>query len=180
MSAIGDPSFSEIKIKNRPELTNLVGMVEYSDHHSTFMSTCYPKPKIKNTLGEWVSLAKKKQFRPLKLKSTLMSHFLNGGNEKPLTREDRNMPHSPKVATYDLKPEMSSEAVTDALVEAIEINTIYSYKLCQPRYGGAYWRFRSAIKACEAVDIGIGRLVDALKKVDGILFLTADHGNWKL
>jgi len=179
LSAIGDPSFSEIKIKNRPELTNLVGMVEYSDHHSTFMSTCYPKPKIKNTLGEWVSLAKKKQFRLAETeKYPHVTFFLNGGNEKPLTREDRNMPHSPKVATYDLKPEMSSEAVTDALVEAIESQydfIVINY--ANPDMVGHTGDLDAAIKACEAVDIGIGRLVDALKKVDGILFLTADHGN---
>ena len=58
LSAIGDPSFSDIKIKNRPELTNLVGMVEYSDHHSTFMSTCYPKPKIKVPINEKKSTQK--------------------------------------------------------------------------------------------------------------------------
>ena len=179
LSAIGDPSFSEIKIKNRPELTNLVGMVEYSDHHSTFMSTCYPKPKIKNTLGEWVSLAKKKQFRLAETeKYPHVTFFLNGGNEKPLTREDRNMPHSPKVATYDLKPEMSSEAVTDALVEAIESQyDLIVINYANPDMVGHTGDLDAAIKACEAVDIGIGRLVGALKKVDGILFLTADHGN---
>ena len=179
LSAIGDPSFSEIKIKNRPELTNLVGMVDYSDHHSTFMSTCYPKPKIKNTLGEWVSLAKKKQFRLAETeKYPHVTFFLNGGNEKPFTKEDRNMPLSPKVATYDLKPEMSSEAVTDALVEAIESQyDLIVINYANPDMVGHTGDLDAAIKACEAVDIGIGRLVGALKKVDGILFLTADHGN---
>ena len=179
LSAIGDPSFSEIKIKNRPNLINLVGMIEYSDHHSTFMSTCYPKPKIKNTLGEWVSLAKKTQFRLAETeKYPHVTFFLNGGSEKPLNREDRNMPHSPKVATYDLKPEMSSEAVTYALVEAIESHyDLIVTNYANPDMVGHTGDLHAAVKACEAVDIGIGRLVDALGKVDGTLFLTADHGN---
>ena len=179
LSAIGDPNFIKLKIKNRPQLTNLVGMVEYSDTHSTFMSTCYPKPKIKNTLGEWVSLAKKKQFRLAETeKYPHVTFFLNGGDESPLTGEARNMPHSPKVATYDLKPEMSSEAVTTALVDAIKSNyDLIVTNYANPDMVGHTGNLDAAIEACEAVDKGIGRLVAALKKVDGTLFLTADHGN---
>ena len=179
LSAIGDPNFSKLEIKNRPQLTNLVGMVEYSDNHNTFMSTCYPKPKIKNTLGEWVSLAKKKQFRLAETeKYPHVTFFLNGGNEKPLPGEARNMPHSPKVATYDLKPEMSSEAVTEALVDAIESNyDLIVTNYANPDMVGHTGNLDAAIQACEAVDKGIGRLVEALEKVDGTLFLTADHGN---
>ena len=143
------------------------------------MSTCYPKPKIKNTLGEWVSLAKKKQFRLAETeKYPHVTFFLNGGNEKPLTGEARNMPHSPKVATYDLKPEMSSEAVTEALVDAIESNyDLIVANYANPDMVGHTGNLAAAIEACEAVDKGIGRLLAALKKVDGTLFLTADHGN---
>ena len=179
LSTIGDPNFAKLEIKNRPQLTNLVGMVEYSDNHNKFMSTCYPKPKIKNTLGEWVSLAKKKQFRLAETeKYPHVTFFLNGGNEKPLTGEARNMPHSPKVATYDLKPEMSSEAVTEALVDAIGNNyDLIVTNYANPDMVGHTGNLDAAIQACEAVDKGIGRLVGALKKVDGTLFLTADHGN---
>ena len=93
LRAIGDPNFVELKIENRPHLTNLLGMVEYSDNHNTFMSTCYPKPKIKNTLGEWVSLAEKKQFRLAETeKYPHVTFFLNGGNEKSFIGEARNMP----------------------------------------------------------------------------------------
>jgi 2,3-bisphosphoglycerate-independent phosphoglycerate mutase len=179
LSAIGDPNFLKLNTKNRPQLTNLIGMIEYSDNHNTFMSACYPKPKIKNTLGEWVSLAKKKQFRLAETeKYPHVTFFLNGGDEKPLTGESRNMPHSPKVATYDLKPEMSSNAVTEALVDAIKNN----YELIVTNYAnpdmvGHTGNLDAAIEACEAVDKCIGRLVVALKKADGILFLTADHGN---
>jgi len=179
LSAIGDPNFAELKIGNRPQLTNLLGMVEYSDNHNTFMSTCYPKPRIKNTLGEWVSLANKKQFRVAETeKYPHVTFFLNGGNEKPVLGETRNMPHSPKVATYDLKPEMSSEAVTEALVDAIESNyDLIVTNYANPDMVGHTGDLDAAIKACEAVDKGIGRLVDTLTKVGGSLFLTADHGN---
>ena len=143
------------------------------------MSTCYPKPKIKNTLGEWVSLAKKKQFRLAETeKYPHVTFFLNGGDESPLTGEARNMPHSPKVATYDLKPEMSSEAVTTALVDAIESNyDLIVANYANPDMVGHTGNLNAAIEACEAVDKGIGHLVGALKKVDGTLLLTADHGN---
>ena len=179
LSAIGDPNFVELKIGNRPQLTNLLGMVEYSDNHNTFMSTCYPKPRIKNTLGEWVSLANKKQFRVAETeKYPHVTFFLNGGNEKPVLGETRHMPHSPKVATYDLKPEMSSEAVTEALVDAIESNyDLIVTNYANPDMVGHTGDLDAAIKACEAVDKGIGRLVDTLINVDGSLFLTADHGN---
>ena len=182
LSAIGDPNFVELKIENKPKLTNLIGMVEYSDNHNTFMSTCYPKPKIKNTLGEWVSLAEKKQFRLAETeKYPHVTFFLNGGNEKSLSGEARKMPHSPKVATYDLKPEMSSEAVTEALIDAIESNyDLIVTNYANPDMVGHTGNLDAAIEACEAVDKGIGRLVDALEKVDGTLFLTADHGNCEL
>ena len=179
LSAIGDPNLLKLNIKNRPQLTNLVGMIEYSDNHNTYMSTCYPKPKIKNTLGEWVSLAKKKQFRLAETeKYPHVTFFLNGGDEKPLAGEVRNMPPSPKVATYDLKPEMSSNAVTEALVDAIKNN----YELIVTNYAnpdmvGHTGNLDAAIEACEAVDKCIGHLVGALKKADGTLLLTADHGN---
>ncbi len=126
-----------------------------------------------------MSLSKKKQFRLAETeKYPHVTFFLNGGNEKPLTGEARNMPHSPKVATYDLKPEMSSEAVTEALVDAIESNyDLIVTNYANPDMVGHTGNLDAAIQACEAVDKGIGRLVGALKKVDGTLFLTADHGN---
>ncbi len=179
LSAIGDPNFLQLEIGNRPRINDLLGMVEYSDNHNTFMAACYPKPKIKNTLGEWVSLAKKKQLRVAETeKYPHVTYFLNGGSEKSFTGEVRNMPHSPKVATYDLKPEMSSKAVTDTLVDAIDnkydlIVTNYA----NPDMVGHTGNLHAAIEACEAVDKSLGHLVNALRKVEGTLFLTSDHGN---
>ena len=179
LSAIGDPNFLQLEIGNRPRINDLLGMVEYSDNHNTFMAACYPKPKIKNTLGEWVSLAKKKQLRVAETeKYPHVTYFLNGGSEKSFTGEVRNMPHSPKVTTYDLKPEMSSKAVTDTLVDAIDnkydlIVTNYA----NPDMVGHTGNLHATIEACEAVDKSLGHLVNALRKVEGTLFLTADHGN---
>ena len=179
LNAIGDPNFLEFKIENRPQIINLLGMVEYSDNHNTFMSTCYPKQKIKNTLGEWVSLEKKTQFRLAETeKYPHVTFFLNGGNEEPLLGETRNMPHSPKVATYDLKPDMSSEAVTEVLVDAIGRNyDLIVANYANPDMLGHTGNLDATIEACEAVDKALGRLLDALGKVEGTLFLTADHGN---
>ena len=179
LSAIGDPNFLQLEIGNRPRINDLLGMVEYSDNHNTFMAACYPKPKIKNTLGEWVSLAKKRQLRLAETeKYPHVTYFLNGGSEKSFTGEVRNMPHSPKVSTYDLKPEMSAKAVTDTLVDAIDgkydlIITNYA----NPDMVGHTGNLHATIEACEAVDKSLGHLVNALRKVGGTLFLTADHGN---
>ena len=179
LSAIGDPNFLQLEIGNRPRISDLLGMVEYSDNHNTFMAACYPKPKIKNTLGEWVSLAKKKQLRVAETeKYPHVTYFLNGGSEKSFTGEVRNMPHSPKVTTYDLKPEMSAKRVTDTLVDAIDnkydlIVTNYA----NPDMVGHTGNLHATIEACEAVDKSLGHLVNALRKVEGTLFLTSDHGN---
>ena len=179
LSAIGDPNFLELEIENRPKLKNLLGMVEYSDNHNAFMATCYPKPTIKNTLGEWVSLAKKRQLRLAETeKYPHVTYFLNGGSEKYFEGEVRNMPNSPKVSTYDLKPEMSAKAVTDTLVDAIDSNyDLIVTNYANPDMVGHTGNLHATIEACEAVDKNLGHLVNALRKVEGTLFLTADHGN---
>ncbi len=182
LSAIGDPNFLELEIENRPKIKNLLGMVEYSDNHNAFMATCYPKPKIKNTLGEWVSLAKKRQLRLAETeKYPHVTYFLNGGSEEYFEGEVRNMPNSPKVATYDLKPEMSAKAVTDTLVDAIDSNyDLIVTNYANPDMVGHTGNLHATIEACEAVDKSLGHLVHALKKVEGTLFLTADHGNCEI
>ena len=96
----------------------MLGMVDYSEAHNDFMSTVFPKQEIVNTLGEWVAKQGMTQFRLAETeKYPHVTFFLNGGQEEPEPREDRFMPKSPKVATYDLQPEMSSEEVTDRFVE---------------------------------------------------------------
>ena len=154
-------------------------MVDYSEDHNRYMTTCYPKQEIVNTLGEWVAKQGKTQFRLAETeKYPHVTFFLDGGVEVEKTGEDRYMPLSPKVATYDLQPEMSSEEVTDQFVAAIEkgydlIVTNYA----NPDMVGHTGDLKAAMAACAAVDKGLARVVEALEKAGGAMVLTADHGN---
>ena len=120
LRAIGEPAFAEFDIGVRPNWAGLLGMVDYSEAHNAYMTTCFPKQEIVNTLGEWVAKQGKSQFRLAETeKYPHVTFFLDGGVEVEKPGEDRFMPLSPKVATYDLQPEMSSQEVTDRFVAAI-------------------------------------------------------------
>ena len=182
LSAIGDPNFDLFESGRRPKLSSFLGMVEYSTKHNSFMKTCYPKKAIENTLGEWVAKHGKSQFRVAETeKYPHVTFFLNGGRELPFDGERRHMPPSPKVATYNLQPEMSSAQVTESLVTAIENNIdLIVVNYANPDMVGHTGDFKAAVKACEAVDYGLGKLIAAIKKKNGCLVLTADHGNCEL
>ncbi len=179
LRAIGEPGFSDFDTGPRPQLSALLGMVEYSDGHNAYMTTVFPKRDIVNTLGEWVAKQGLRQFRLAETeKYPHVTFFLNGGKEVPEEGEDRFMPKSPKVATYDLQPEMSSADVTAKFVDAIEegydlIVTNYA----NPDMVGHTGDLQAAIKACEAVDQGLAKVVAALEKAGGAMIVTADHGN---
>ncbi|MEP3056122.1 2,3-bisphosphoglycerate-independent phosphoglycerate mutase [Ascidiaceihabitans sp.] len=179
LSAIGDPAFDAFDVTSRPNLSALLGMVDYSQAHDAFMTTAFPKQDIANTLGAWVAQHGKTQFRLAETeKYPHVTFFLNGGAEAPATGEDRHMPKSPNVATYDMQPEMSAPDVTDRFVQAIEekydlIVTNYA----NPDMVGHTGDLQAAIKACEAVDEGLGRVMKALKTVGGAMIICADHGN---
>ncbi|WP_209597269.1 2,3-bisphosphoglycerate-independent phosphoglycerate mutase [Ruegeria sp. HKCCSP351] len=179
LRAIGEPGFSEFATGLRPKLSALLGMVEYSDGHNAYMTTVFPKRAIVNTLGEWVAKQGLRQFRLAETeKYPHVTFFLNGGKETPELGEDRFMPSSPKVATYDLQPEMSAAEVTAKFIEAIEggydlIVTNYA----NPDMVGHTGDLKAAIKACEAVDQGLAQVIAALEKVKGAMIITADHGN---
>lgn len=179
LSAIGEPGFDAFDTGKRPELAGLLGMVDYSAAHDEYMTTAYPRAEIVNTLGAWVAAQGKRQFRLAETeKYPHVTFFLNGGREQPEPGEDRFMPKSPKVATYDLQPEMSAGEVTDRFVEAI----CAGYDLIVTNYAnpdmvGHTGDLNAAIKACEAVDQGLARVVAALRKAGGAMIVTADHGN---
>ncbi|TAG28099.1 MAG: phosphoglycerate mutase (2,3-diphosphoglycerate-independent), partial [Rhodobacterales bacterium] len=121
LAALGDPAFTAFDTGTRPAWSAMLGMVEYSDAHNAYMATAFPKRVLVNTLGEWVSTQGRTQFRLAETeKYPHVTFFLNGGREIPYPGEDRAMPLSPKVATYDLQPEMSAPEVADRLVEAIQ------------------------------------------------------------
>ena len=179
LAAIGQPDFDGFDTGKRPDWAALLGMVDYSDEHSTYMTTAYPKQEIVNTLGEWVAKKGLRQFHLAETeKYPHVTFFLNGGKEEPEAGEDRYMAASPKVATYDLQPEMSAQEVTEHFVGAIEegydlIVTNYA----NPDMVGHTGDLKAAMAACEAVDQGLGKVRAALEKAGGAMIVTADHGN---
>lgn len=179
LAAMGDPAFDAFDVSERPKLSARLGMVDYSDSHSTYMTTVYPKARIQNTLGAWVAAKGLRQFRVAETeKYPHVTFFLNGGEETPAKGEDRHMAPSPKVATYDLQPEMSAAEVTDAFVGAIEDG--YDLIVCNyanPDMVGHTGDLEAAKAACEAVDQGLGRVIKALRAAGGAMLVTADHGN---
>ncbi len=132
-----------------------------------------------NTLGSWVARHGLRQFRLAETeKYPHVTFFLNGGKETPETGEDRFMPPSPKVATYDLKPEMSAPEVTEKFVEAIEAGyDLIVTNYANPDMVGHTGDLAAAVSACEAVDQSLARVVEALERAGGAMVLTADHGN---
>ena len=179
LAAIGQPDFDAFDPAPRPKLVAMLGMVEYSDKHNAYMTTVFPKRNLVNTLGEWVAKQGLRQFRLAETeKYPHVTFFLNGGKEEPEKGEDRYMAQSPKVATYDLQPEMSAAEVTDHLVQAINDRyDLIVVNYANPDMVGHTGSIPAAIKACEAVDRGLGRALAALEKVGGAIIVTADHGN---
>lgn len=172
------PGFDGFKRTKEVQLADFVMLTEYA---ADIKTTCaYPSDNLTNTLGEWLSKQGKTQLRISETeKYAHVTFFFNGGIEEVFVGEDRALVASPKVATYDMQPEMSSEELTDKLVAAIKSGK-YDQIICNYPNGdmvGHTGVFEAAVKACEAVDSCIGRVVEAIKEVDGQLLVTADHGN---
>ncbi len=179
LSALADPQFEAFPAGKRPVWAALLGMVAYSDAHNAFMATAYPKKTLVNTIGEWVAKQGLRQFRLAETeKYPHVTFFLNGGKEAPEEGEGRYMAKSPKVATYDLQPEMSAPEVTDHFVQAMADGyDLIVANYANPDMVGHTGDLAAAIVACEAVDQGLGRVLAALKKAGGAMIVTADHGN---
>lgn len=178
LEAIANPNFDGFD-RDMPTLTARLGMVEYSDRHIAWYDTVFPKRQIDNTLGAWVSQHGKRQFRLAETeKYPHVTFFLNGGVEAPYEGEDRHMPKSPKVATYDMQPEMSASEVTEHFVAAVRDGyDLIITNFANPDMVGHTGDLEAAIKACEAVDQGLGQVMAALEDVGGVMIVTADHGN---
>ena len=179
LAAIADPDFDGFDRGATPALAARLGMVEYSDRHVAWYKAVFPKRDIVNTLGAWVAAKGRSQFRLAETeKYPHVTFFLNGGKEEPEEGEDRFMPKSPNVATYDMQPEMSSEEVTRAFVGAIEKGyDLIVTNFANPDMVGHTGDLAAAIRACEAVDAGLSRVLTALEAVGGAMIVTADHGN---
>ncbi|UCG63077.1 MAG: 2,3-bisphosphoglycerate-independent phosphoglycerate mutase [Candidatus Zixiibacteriota bacterium] len=164
--------------EENPEV-ELITMTNY-DVRMTEADVAFEPVSLHNILGEILSQNGLKQLRTAETeKYPHVTFFFNGGTEKPFDGEDRDMIPSPKVATYDLKPEMSSVEVTDNAVEKIASEAydfiLINYANCD--MVGHTGIFEAAKKAVEAVDRGLGRLINAVKEVNGVALITADHGN---
>ncbi len=182
MAALAAPAFEGFDRGEPIKWAAVMGMAAYSTVHGTFMTTMYPKPEIENTLGAWVASKGLRQFRLAETeKYPHVTFFLNGGAEEPEVGEDRFMPLSPKVATYDLQPEMSSAQVTERFVKAIEERyDLIVVNYANPDMVGHTGDLQAAIMACEAVDASLGPVVEALEKAGGAMIVTADHGNCEM
>lgn len=165
----------------RQRVINFAHYVSLTEYATDIVSeVAYAPESLTNTLGEWLAKNNKTQLRISETeKYAHVTFFFNGGLETPFDNEDRILINSPKVATYDLQPEMSSAELTDKLTAAIESQK-YDVIICNYPNGdmvGHTGVFDAAVKAVEALDTCIGRVVQSINKVNGQLLITADHGN---
>ncbi len=173
-----DQDFDGFDRRKHPELADFVMLTEYAADIKT--SCAYPPEQLANGLGEYMALQGKTQLRIAETeKYAHVTFFFNGGLETPFEGEDRILVPSPKVATYDLQPEMSAPEVTDKLVEAIKSGK-YDLIVCNYANGdmvGHTGKMEAAVKAAECLDQCVQRVVEALDEVGGEALITADHGN---
>jgi len=183
LNAILDADFTGFGRDVPPRLAGVVAMTRYSDDLADRLSVLFPPQSLEDLLGDVVSKAGRRQLRMAETeKYPHVTYFLNGGREAVLPGEDRIMVPSPKVATYDLQPEMSAPELTDKAVHAIESGTydLIVLNFANPDMVGHTGSLEAAIKAVEAVDAGLGRIADAIDRQGGVLLVTADHGNCEM
>ncbi len=180
LAALLDPSFAGFERPRLPRFAHATGMVRYSDELDPFIEPVFPPADLAGTLGEVVAQAGRRQLRIAETeKYPHVTFFLNGGREQGHEGESRILVPSPRVATYDLQPEMSAQEVTDRLVEAIgngEFDLIVA-NYANPDMVGHTGDLAAAIAAVETVDHCVGRVEEALRHAGGVMVLTADHGN---
>ena len=159
--------------------TTYVTMTQY-DKTMPNVIVAYTPQTLENTLGEYISSKGLSQLRIAETeKYAHVTFFFNGGVEEAYPNEERILVPSPKVATYDLKPEMSAYEVTDKLIEDLNTNPkdLIILNFANPDMVGHTGVFEAAVKAVETVDICLGRILDKIKDLGGVAFITADHGN---
>ena len=173
-----EAKFSAFKRQKQPKLGAFVMLTEYAGDIDA--PCAFPKVELNNVLGQWLEKHDKTQLRISETeKYAHVTFFFSGGKEDTFEGEQRILVPSPQVATYDLQPEMNSTLLTNKLVAAIESGE-HDFIVCNYPNGdmvGHTGDFDAAVKACEAVDKCIGRIVTALDKTGSEALITADHGN---
>jgi 2,3-bisphosphoglycerate-independent phosphoglycerate mutase len=183
LGALLDPHFSGFPRRRTVRLAVAVSMTPYSKELDAFMQPMFPPQDLSNVLGEVVAAAGLAQLRMAETeKYPHVTYFLNGGREEPYPGEVRIMVPSPKVATYDLQPEMSAPELTRKAVEAIRSGKydLIVLNYANPDMVGHTGSLPAAIKAVETVDASVGELSRAIEDMGGALLITADHGNCEL
>ncbi len=183
LQALLDPAFTGFARPRVPRLAAALGMVEYSRELNAHMATLFPPQSMDDILGAAVSAAGRTQLRMAETeKYPHVTYFLNGGEEVPFPGEERIMVPSPKVATYDLQPEMSAPELAAKAVEAIGQRRfdLIVLNFANADMVGHTGSLEAAKRACEAVDAGLGAIADAVAAQGGALLVTADHGNAEL
>ena len=176
--AFCDDDFQGFERKARPQVT----FVCFTDYDDTIQNkqVAFHKVQLHNTFGEYLAAHNMTQARIAETeKYAHVTFFFNGGVEEPNPGEDRILVKSPKVATYDLQPEMSAPAVCEKLTDAIRSGKydVIIVNFANPDMVGHTGVENAAVKAIEAVDECVGKAVEAIKEVDGVMFICADHGN---
>jgi len=183
LAALIDDQFEGFERPDRIAFAAKAGMTQYSDTLAQQMDALFPPVSLANILGEVVSRAGRKQIRLAETeKYPHVTYFFNGGEETPFEGEDRIMVPSPKVATYDLQPEMSAPELTRRAVEAIasEKYDLVVMNYANPDMVGHTGSLDAAIRAVEAVDTGLGEIEAAIRGTGGAMLVTADHGNCEM
>jgi len=177
--AIAEPGFDRFSDPKRPQNLLYVAMTQYEKTWPWLRYVLAPE-KLEHILAQVFAELNLRNLRCAETeKYAHVTYFFNGGVEKPFGGEERILVPSPKVPTYDLKPEMSAEGITDTVVNAVEKGDfdaiIMNY--ANADMVGHTGKLEAAIKAVEAVDAGLGRIYQALRPRGGAWIITADHGN---
>ncbi len=183
LDALLDPAFDGFPRATPPRIAAALGLTRYSDDLADRMEAIFPPQTLTHILAEVVSRAGRTQLHMAETeKYPHVTYFLNGGEETPYPGEERIMVPSPKVATYDLQPEMSAPELTDRAVEAIRSGRfdLIVLNFANPDMVGHTGSLPAAIRAVEAADAGLGRIWEAVRASGGALLVTADHGNAEL
>ena len=180
LTALVEPDFDGFSRPRRLALAAALGMVSYSDRLDSAMARVMDRVAVHAPLGAVIAAAGMRQLRIAETeKYAHVTFFFNGGSEEAFAGEDRILVPSPKVATYDLAPEMSAYEVTERLGEAIDSGA-YDFILvnyANPDMVGHTGDLAAAVKAVEVVDACLGRIERAVSAAGGALVITADHGN---